>query len=210
MSVEVYTDGSATTKDKPGGYGWVIIVDGDFHSEGSGSIPNATNNDAELEAAIIGLASVLKEWNEGRLGGSQLSTLGQITLVSDSQIILGWASGKYRFKQESKIAKFVQLQFLVDRLNAKTRWVEGHSGVEWNERCDKLAGAARDEAMGVVRKPRGEKTKKLKLACEKMKETLEYVLKETLQMKDDGIYRRDDFEDYCEDALKFYKETIDG
>ena len=39
MKVEVYTDGSATTKDKPGGYGWVIVIDGKFHSEGSGSLP---------------------------------------------------------------------------------------------------------------------------------------------------------------------------
>jgi ribonuclease HI len=207
MKIEVWTDGSATTKDKPGGYGWVIVVDDNFYSEGSGSIPNATNNDAELQAAIMGLAHVLKEWNEGHLGGSKIETLGSITLVSDSQIILGWASGRYRFKQEDKLKKFIELQYLVDKLSVKTRWVEGHTGVEWNERCDKLAGIARDEAMGVVRKPR-KSSKPLKEGCEKMAETLEWIKREMLQMEAEGTYVRHDIEDQCDEALNFYKEKV--
>jgi ribonuclease HI len=198
MTIEVYTDGSATTKDKPGGYGWVLVVDGEFHSEGSGSIPNATNNDAELEAALAGLVNAYK------INPHKFT----VTLVSDSQIILGWTSGRYRFKQANKQHKYDALMRLKTMMPVETRWVRGHAGDQWNERCDKLAGAARDEAMGVVRKPRSEKSKQLKAAIEKMRKTLQYVLSETLQMKADGYYQRDDFEDYCEDAINTYDEAI--
>ena len=59
MKIEVYTDGSATTSEKPGGWGYVIVIDGVKHSEGSGRMETATNNDAELEGAIMGLAAAL-------------------------------------------------------------------------------------------------------------------------------------------------------
>ena len=57
MKIEVWTDGSATIATKPGGFGWVITLDGKFHSEGSGHLEKATNNDAELMASICGLRS---------------------------------------------------------------------------------------------------------------------------------------------------------
>lgn len=148
MHIEVYTDGSATTKDKPGGWASVIVIDGTKHAEIAGHMPNASNNDAEMEAAIQGLAAALKyindDNNKGQFTESTVEPIVyNVTLVSDSQLILGWASGRYRFKQQDKITKYNQLKFLVARLGVKTRWVEGHSGDEHNERCDKLANEAR-------------------------------------------------------------------
>jgi ribonuclease HI len=144
MKIEVYTDGSATIATKPGGWAWVLVIDGVKHSEGSGRMENATNNDAELESAIMGLAAVLKEigTDPPRISYSD-QTLPEITLVSDSQIILRWANGTQRFKQQKKVQKYKQLQFLMHRLNAQTRWVRGHSGDEHNNRCDRLANWAR-------------------------------------------------------------------
>lgn len=144
MKIEVYADGSATTADKPGGYGWVMVIDKEKISEGSGQIPNATNNDAELEAAIMGLAEVLRFITNKETGEREPAAWNtEIILVSDSQIILNWANGSHRFKQKKKMQKFIALKSLMQRLQAKTRWVRGHSGDEHNERCDKLAGAAR-------------------------------------------------------------------
>lgn len=198
MKIEVYTDGSATTKDKPGGYGWVIIIDGQFHSEGSGSIPNATNNDAELEAAIIGLGNAYKVAPKG----------GPVELVSDSEIILKWVNGTNRFKQASKMHKYEALKRLHKMMCIHTRWVQGHSGDQWNERCDKLAGAARDLAMGVVRKPRKNKVKPLKEACEKMANLLDSIEREFYNCGGDfggmpslGLIK---------EVLDFYKEKLNG
>jgi len=140
MQIEIYSDGSATSNDKPGGYGWVMVVDGVKHSEGSGHVENVSNNDMELESSLQGLTAVLRFVKERELDATSFYN---VTLVSDSQIVLGWASGVYRFKQLKKIDKYKQLQFLVKRLSVKTRWVKGHSGDEHNERCDKLANHAR-------------------------------------------------------------------
>jgi len=145
MHIEVYTDGSATTKDQPGGWGYVIVVDGQKYSEGSGHIEKGTNNDAELEAAIQGLEKI-RQCFVDKVPDYSSSTEPLaliVTLVSDSQIVLGWASGAYAFRQENKIEKYKQLQILVKTWNVQTRWVEGHTGDEHNERCDKLANAAR-------------------------------------------------------------------
>jgi ribonuclease HI len=137
MKIEIFCDGSATVATKPGGYGWVLVIDDEKHSEGSGAIPNATNNDAELEAAIQGLAAVFKFISANKTENPE------VTLISDSQIILNWASGAHRFKQKTKMHKYNALRALVTKMKVKTRWIKGHSGDEYNSRCDKLANAAR-------------------------------------------------------------------
>lgn len=135
MKIEVYSDGSGTTKATPGGYGYVVVVDGAKKYEGSGHIPFATNNDCELQGAIEGLSTLHYNFDQDELT--------DVWLVSDSEIILGWASGERAFKQEEKILKYQQLKNLMVEFKTKTRWVPGHSGEQFNERCDKLANAAR-------------------------------------------------------------------
>jgi ribonuclease HI len=147
MKIDIYADGSGQTANTDGGYGWVMVIDGVKISEGSGHCNKVSNNDMELEAAIQGLTSVLSFINSpvaytGRLEFSDTSS-AEVTLCSDSQIVLGWASGTYRFKQESKIEKYNQLKFYMDTLKAKTQWIRGHSGHEHQERCDRLANDAR-------------------------------------------------------------------
>lgn len=141
MKIEIYGDGSATVATKPGGYGYVICFDGVKITEGNGYMDKASNNDAELESCIQGLAMVLKMRIEGKIPIGE----HEIYLVSDSQIVLGWVDGTYRFKQRDKMYKYEQLQYLVKKMNVKTRWVKGHSGDEHNERCDKLANLARKQ-----------------------------------------------------------------
>lgn len=143
MEIVVYTDGSATTADKPGGWAFVMVIDGQKVLEKSGAMENASNNDAEMEAAIQGLGAALSH----RLNNPFLirGTDPDVTLCSDSQLILGWADGTYRFKQQEphKQAKYQSLLRLVKTLKVKTKWVKGHNGDEYNERCDKLANEAR-------------------------------------------------------------------
>lgn len=134
MQIEVWADGSGTTKATPAGYGFVVTQDGSKIYEGKGYLPFGTNNDAELQAAIAGLESLSLH--------SEL-TFENVTLVSDSQIILKWASGENEFKQLDKMEKYVKLQELMRTYNVRTRWVKGHAGNEFNERCDRLANAGR-------------------------------------------------------------------
>jgi len=139
MKICVYSDGSATTGDKPGGWGSVIVIDDVCHKELSGYLENSTNNDAELLAAIHGL-----EWVYRNLHAHpDRSVKLEVTLISDSQIILNWANGSFRFKQEQKLHLYEKIRSLVQAMNVRTQWVKGHSGDRWNERCDKLANNAR-------------------------------------------------------------------
>lgn len=142
MLLEVYTDGSATTNDKPGGWAYVIVANGTKYSEGSGHMERASNNDAELEAAIQGLRAA-KELSQEPVKEEDANIPIEVTLVSDSQLILGWANGSYKFRQADKMDKYKTLQLYVANMGVKTRWVEGHSGEEHNERCDELANKAR-------------------------------------------------------------------
>lgn len=138
MKLEVYSDGSGMTKATPAGYGFVVCRDGVKVYEGSGHISLGTNNDAELQGAIEGLDSLNKYFLSNDIG-----LLEEVTLVSDSQIILNWASGRNAFRQEDKMDKYIKLLRLMGQFNAKTRWVKGHNGDVNQERCDKLANAAR-------------------------------------------------------------------
>lgn len=144
MDIQIYSDGSATTVNLPGGYGWVMVINGVKYSEGSGHMEGASNNDAELEGAIKGLTAVKDLISKIPANPTLYETVvPTITLVSDSQLILGWADGTYAFRQTDKLDKYKELQLLVSNYHVKTRWVKGHNGDEHNERCDRLANAAR-------------------------------------------------------------------
>lgn len=142
MKIEVYSDGSATTSANAGGWASVVVIDGVKHKEISGHLISATNNDAELIAALKGLECVL-EYTCNFQGSFPMEC--EVTLVSDSEIVLNWANGKYRFKQIDKMPLYDELMRLMRKLKAKTRWVKGHSGDEHNTRCDRLANLARKQ-----------------------------------------------------------------
>ena len=140
MKIDVYSDGSATTSNKAGGWGSVILIDGVLHKELAGHLEKATNNDAELISAIKGLEYTLN-YLASFQGSFPLEV--EVTLISDSEIILNWANGAYRFKQTEKLFLYDELRRFVKKMDVKTKWVKGHSGNTWNERCDKLANNAR-------------------------------------------------------------------
>jgi len=141
--IEVYSDGSGNTMASDGGFGWRIVVDNVLLEEGSGYLPRATNNVAEITAAIEGLkrASAIILQNGW--------TIAEVVLVSDSQLVLGYASGKWRCKAEHLKPLCRDLQQVYNQVDGDTRWVRGHSGDTHNEGCDKLAKAGR-ESKGVT------------------------------------------------------------
>lgn len=141
MLIEVYCDGSGNTFDSDGGYGYRILVDTVVHSEGSGYLSSATNNVAEIQAAISGLERV-KQLIQSNVIQSEGEI--KITLVCDSQLVLGYASGKYQCKALHLTQLYIKLRQLYKELNCTQRWVRGHSGEEHNEAVDKLAKAARN------------------------------------------------------------------
>ena len=139
--LEVYCDGSGNTFASDGGYGFRVIDSGKVITEGSGYIPSATNNVAELTAAIEGLKAAKTYINSKVLQpGEEI----KVEIVSDSQLTLGYASGKYQCKAQHLTKLYIEIRKLYKELNASVRWVRGHNGDEHNEACDKLAKQGRE------------------------------------------------------------------
>ena len=143
MMFEVYCDGSATTGDKPGGFAFVLCCDGVKIGEGSGHLTKATNNVAEITAAIRGLDAVSKTREFQLYITENAGKLPATTLVSDSQLTLKYANGEYQCRKYHLLQLYLELRRHYQKIGATTRWVKGHSGDEHNERCDELAKAAR-------------------------------------------------------------------
>ncbi|MEN8198944.1 MAG: ribonuclease HI [Thermodesulfobacteriota bacterium] len=138
--IEIYTDGGAIGNPGPGGYGVVLIVNGE-RSELSGGYRHTTNNRMELMACIKGIEA--------------LPTREQkVALFSDSSYVVngiskGWAKGWRRrgwLKSDGKEAVnpdlWGRLLDLTQGLDISFHWVKGHAGHPENERCDKLAVAS--------------------------------------------------------------------
>lgn len=132
--IHIYTDGSC--KPNPGRGGWATIIDIPDCAETvlSGCAERTTNNRMEMTAAIEGLLYCLEDGCEN----------DSITLTTDSTylrdvIAAGHPnSGAINYDLRERLAR------LVARLRVRTRWVRGHSGHVFNERCDMYARRERE------------------------------------------------------------------
>lgn len=140
--ISVYSDGaSAARGGMPGGWAFVVVRDEtDVIVAGYGNDISTTNNVMELTGAIKGLEHAAISLQLGEIKANEL-----IELVSDSQYVLGIASGKWNPTKNVELAK--RLTELATQLKVRLRWVKGHSGNLWNERCDSLAGKGKAEAI---------------------------------------------------------------
>lgn len=136
-TISLYVDGSSTGKsERPCGWGWVVVRNDKPLIAGYGGQPKGTNNIAELMAAIDGLKALRK---------SQLLAVNDLLeMVSDSQYMLGLASGKFFPSKNVKLVE--ELKSLCRGTVRKFRWVRGHRGDTWNERADSLAKLGKSEA----------------------------------------------------------------
>lgn len=138
--VTIYTDGGSINNPGPGGYGAVLIYDG-TEKELTGGFRLTTNNRMELMGVIVALKELAVKDKP-------------ITIYSDSSYVVngiskGWAKS-WRKKGWIKSDKspavnpdlWAELLDLTENLDINFRWVKGHAGNEYNEKCDTLALAA--------------------------------------------------------------------
>lgn len=140
--VIIYTDGACSGNPGPGGWA-AILTFGKHERELSGGEAQTTNNRMELTAAIKALEA--------------LNEPCTVTLHSDSQYLVnamtkGWAISWKKNNWIKSDKKPALNSDLWERLLELCRihkvefvWVRGHDGHEYNERCDRLAVARRDE-----------------------------------------------------------------
>ena len=135
-SIEIYTDGACSGNPGPGGWGVVLLYQGN-KKELSGYQPETTNNRMELFAAIQGLAALREPC--------------EVTLYSDSSYLInafekhwldnwqrnGWKTSSKSPVENQDLWKLLLLHVRNHRVRFQK--VKGHSDNEFNNRCDELA-----------------------------------------------------------------------
>ena len=135
----VYTDGGCSGNPGPGGWGIVIIANGEARQL-SGGEKNTTNNRMELTAAISAL-SVIQ--NTPSFNGKKIIVnidsqyvKNGITVWIKSWKQKGWKTADKKPVKNQDL--WQQLDELNSNLNVEWNWVKGHAGIEYNEICDQL------------------------------------------------------------------------
>lgn len=144
--LNIYTDGSLIKNQNTAYGGWAYIIEvrdshGKLYGEvtDSGSLIGTTNMRMELLGIIRALQQVT---------GSQ-----EVRLYTDSKVL------KYQITEKLKVwetCKFnngrlrdtdlwKQLAVLIHNHNVKVYHIQGHSGIEQNERCDEMARKAAEK-----------------------------------------------------------------
>ncbi len=137
--VVIFTDGGCHGNPGPGGWGVVIVANGEAR-ETSGGEKMTTNNRMELSAAISALSIVL---NTPSFKGKkvELNTDSQYVKNGISSWISGWKKNGWKTKAKKDVLNrdlWERLDELNSAVNPEWKWVKGHAGVEYNERCDQL------------------------------------------------------------------------
>ena len=147
--VTIYTDGACSGNPGPGGWGAVLCYKG-TEKELSGGEAMTTNNRMELTAAV----SALKALKEPC----------RVYLYSDSKYLVdslmkgwviawekrGWVKAD---KKPALNADLWQELLRLDKVHEITyHWVKGHADDDYNNRCDELAVARRDEYAALGRR----------------------------------------------------------
>jgi len=135
-SVEIYTDGACTGNPGKGGYGAVLIYNGNEKRISAG-FRKTTNNRMELMAAAEALSLLKEPCN--------------VTLYSDSKYLTdainkGWINSWQKNNWRKSDKKPVLNVDLWEKIIGLTQthsisfiWVKGHDGNIYNEICDKMA-----------------------------------------------------------------------
>lgn len=139
-SVVLYTDGACSGNPGPGGWA-AILRYGEHEKELSGGEKMTTNNRMELTGAIRGLEALKEPC--------------AVELYTDSQYLekainegwlKKWKAAGFTKKGGLKNAElWRELDALLQKHAVTLHWVKGHAENEYNNRCDELAVAQRDQ-----------------------------------------------------------------
>ncbi len=137
--VTIYTDGGCSGNPGPGGWGIVVIYNGEAR-ELSGGEKNTTNNRMELTAAINAL-SVIKNTPDFKSLPITVNIDSQYVKNGITVWIKSWKAKGWRTADKKPVKNqdlWIQLDELNSVLNVKWNWVKGHAGIKYNEICDRL------------------------------------------------------------------------
>lgn len=132
QGIAVFTDGSAYTKDRSGGWAWVALDAFEGVHTASGSASDTTISRMELQAATEALVALHEA-----LGPQE------VLIYSDSEYVVLGCQDKSR-KRLKNVDRWDALDEVINLHTEVTfEHVKGHSDSVYNEMADELAGKAR-------------------------------------------------------------------
>jgi ribonuclease HI len=138
--VEIYTDGAC--RGNPGAGGWAaLLMRGTHEKEISGAEPHTTNNRMELTAVIRALEAMRRPVEARVYTDSEYVRRG-VTEWLEPWKARGWRTADKKPVKNQDL--WERLDELIRPHRIEWHWVKGHSGVEGNERVDRLANQAID------------------------------------------------------------------
>ena len=132
MKLQIYTDGGARGNPGPAGIG-IVIIDlstGKIVEQLSKYLGATTNNQAEYQAAILGLKRAVE------------LNAQSVEIVADSELLIKQARGEYKVKNAELGKRFLELKNLEIKLGGRVQY--RHIAREHNKRADALANQAMD------------------------------------------------------------------
>jgi len=140
--INIYSDGACLSNPGPGGW-CAILTYNNKEKVLSGGEAHTTNNKMELLAVISGLEAIKEPC--------------EVEVCTDSKYVVdgiskGWAVSWRKnnwIKSDKKPALnadlWERLLNIIEKHSVKFTWVKGHSGHEYNERCDEIASKTAQE-----------------------------------------------------------------
>lgn len=136
--VTLYSDGACSGNPGPGGYGTILVCGGHEKCISAG-FESTTNNRMELMGAIAGLEALTKPCKVRIVSDSKYLCDAINKGWLDSWKIHGWKKADKKPVLNEDLWK--KLDALLEKHTVIFEWVKGHSGHEYNERCDSMAVA---------------------------------------------------------------------
>jgi ribonuclease HI len=146
-ALRIFTDGGCSGNPGPGGWAFVMVLrtfQGEqVVNEGRGAERNTTNNRMELLAVISALKALKAAGDLPR----------QVEVCTDSQYVqkgmtnwmYKWKGNAWRTSDKTPVKNqdlWKELDALASELTINWKWIKGHAGNEWNERCDRMTQEA--------------------------------------------------------------------
>lgn len=138
--IAVFTDGSATTSDKHGGWAWVAIDAFEGVNYESGFERYVTNNQMELSAVGYAIYSIQYDLEEHH--GIDPQTIDLLVYSDSEYVVLGLNDKSRKRNKNLNYWKYAE-QYIDNYRSVTIEHIKGHAGHEWNELADVFAGEAR-------------------------------------------------------------------
>ena len=133
--IKLYSDGSSLGNPGPGGWGTILEYNG-RQKELSGANKLTTNNQMELLGVIKGLEALKEPCKVEIISDSKYVTQAIDQWLINCQKNNWKTASKKAVKNQELWQKYLEVS---KPHKIKTKWVKGHNGHHYNERCDILA-----------------------------------------------------------------------